>query len=209
MSRKIKNIRSAFTMVELMVVILIVGILTAVAVPAYNSYTFKAKISEAYTTIDAMTKSQVAYFLIKKRFSSEIYTSGLYPAGTTVAGGRVSAPYSVGIKTTFKYQTFAGRNDSSGNPLSGDESDGNYIVTTVHSWSPERQNGSNCQSIRMGDYVSPAGKSQYNWVILAATREFNPDPDNDKCTFVLKLLETTPDGKINAGNPIFPVNLGD
>lgn len=56
-----KSIQQGFTLIELMIVVAIVGILAAIAIPAYQDYTVRAKISEGLAQVDQM-KTMVADF---------------------------------------------------------------------------------------------------------------------------------------------------
>jgi len=70
-----------FTLIELMIVVAIIGILAAIAIPAYNDYTQRAQVSEAFTLADGM-KTAIAEFG---------QSNGSYPAAADITAG-VSAP---------------------------------------------------------------------------------------------------------------------
>ena len=56
MSRWLKNRKSGFTMIELMVVVIIVAILSAIAVPLYTGYIKNSRKSEATARLGAETR---------------------------------------------------------------------------------------------------------------------------------------------------------
>lgn len=52
MTRARVNSQKGFTLIELMIVIAIIGILAAIAIPQYNIYVGKSQVSEAYSLLD-------------------------------------------------------------------------------------------------------------------------------------------------------------
>lgn len=54
-----KKVQQGFTLIELMIVVAIIGILAAVAIPQYQDYTKKAKVANALTSVDSV-KTAVA-----------------------------------------------------------------------------------------------------------------------------------------------------
>jgi prepilin-type N-terminal cleavage/methylation domain-containing protein len=53
--------REGFTLIELMIVVTIVGVLAAIAIPAYVEYTKRARMSEVVYTFDAIAQGATEY----------------------------------------------------------------------------------------------------------------------------------------------------
>ena len=71
-----KKMQKGFTLIELMIVVAIVGILAAIAVPAYQDYTTRAKVSEVVNAM-APAKTSISEFFISQ---------GSFPANASTAG---------------------------------------------------------------------------------------------------------------------------
>ncbi len=62
----------AFTLVEVLVVVLIIGILAAIAVPQYHKSVEISKASQVYTMLDNIAKAELAYFLLHNTHTSKL-----------------------------------------------------------------------------------------------------------------------------------------
>jgi len=86
MLQRIRN-RKGFTLVELMIVVAIIGILAAIAIPNFLNFRLKAKTSEAKSNLGAIRSTEVAYFA---EWNWYVGGQGLTPTGDrTGNGGKV------------------------------------------------------------------------------------------------------------------------
>ncbi|HEZ8093982.1 TPA: pilin, partial [Neisseria gonorrhoeae] len=94
------TLQKGFTLIELMIVIAIVGILAAVALPAYQDYTARAQVSEAILLAEGQKSAVTEYYLNNGEWpknndeagvasSGEI--KGKYVESVTVTNGVVTA----------------------------------------------------------------------------------------------------------------------
>ncbi len=73
--------QGGFSLVELMVVVAIIGVLAAIAVPAVNKYIAKARQSEAKTQLSALYTSEKAFYAEYNAYDSRFGAVGYSPEG--------------------------------------------------------------------------------------------------------------------------------
>ncbi|HEZ2207493.1 TPA: pilin [Neisseria meningitidis] len=94
------TLQKGFTLIELMIVIAIVGILAAVALPAYQDYTARAQVSEAILLAEGQKSAVTEYYLNHGEWpgnntsagvASSSKIKGKYVKEVTVANGVITA----------------------------------------------------------------------------------------------------------------------
>src|SRR5437660_7661995 len=74
-----KKLMKGFTLIELMIVVAIIGILAAIAIPNFIKFQARSKQSEAKANLKAMFTAEKAFYQEKDRFSSLVGEVGFSP----------------------------------------------------------------------------------------------------------------------------------
>jgi len=76
-----KKVQHGFTLIELMIVVAIIGILASLALPAYQSYTIRAQISEGLSLSGPLKTAVAAFYNDSGIFPIDNADAALEPAG--------------------------------------------------------------------------------------------------------------------------------
>jgi type IV pilus assembly protein PilA len=111
------KLQKGFTLIELMIVVAIIGILAAIAIPAYQDYTIRAQVSEGMN-LAAAAKAAIAETYLNRgaapadrtaagMSANATDTSGKYVTQVAVANGTITITYGNDANALIKTKTLS------------------------------------------------------------------------------------------------------
>src|SRR5690554_5516266 len=96
------QMQKGFTLIELMIVVAIIGILAAIALPAYQDYTKRTHVSEGLTLAGGAKAAVTEFYSTNNRFPANNTSAGL-ATDTDIKGNAVNKVTVASGKITIEY----------------------------------------------------------------------------------------------------------
>ena len=130
-----------FTLLELLMVVIIIAILAAVALPQYLKTREKAFMSEAISTLGEIRSSQARYFAENSTYAANINQLDFDPSATGAMLGTPKFSFSISAAGAATFMASAQRIAGGALPGSGCVSDYTVTINEIGNWT-----GRDCQT---------------------------------------------------------------
>jgi type IV pilus assembly protein PilA len=104
-----KNVQKGFTLIELMIVVAIIAILAAIAIPQYQNYIIRTQVSEGMNLADGVKTAVSEFYNNKGHFPTNNQSAGLPTNATSISGKYVSQVAVASGKITATFSNASGK----------------------------------------------------------------------------------------------------